>query len=299
MSFTAPKTIPSRALTVRSKLADYAALSKMRLTLLVVVSSVFGYLIGAEVVNWIEVLVLSTAGFMVTASSNAFNEIIEKDLDKLMNRTKGRPLADERMSLAEAYGFAAICGVAGVVMLWTLLNPLSGVLGLLALFSYVFVYTPLKRISPICVFVGAFPGAIPPMLGWVAATGTFGLEAGILFAVQFVWQFPHFWAIAWVADEDYRKAGFKMLPSREGKGALTAFLVLFYTLLLIPVSLLPVMFNLTGFLSAAVLIVIGVLFAVPAVKLFKTHNDKAARQVMFGSFLYLPLMLLIWWIDKI
>jgi protoheme IX farnesyltransferase len=299
MSFIAPKTLPSISVLIRSKVADYAALSKLRLAFLVVVSSVFGYLIAAPTIDWVTVLLLSVAGFLVTASSNAFNEIIEKDLDKLMDRTKNRPLAAERMSLTEAYGFAILSGSIGIVMLWTLLNPLSGVLGLLALFSYVFVYTPLKRISPICVFVGAFPGAIPPMLGWVAATGSFGLEAGLLFAVQFIWQFPHFWAIAWVSDADYRKAGFKMLPSKEGKGAFTAFLILFYTLLLIPVSLLPVMFKLTGLWSAAVLITIGVLFALPAVKLFRTHEDKAAKQVMFGSFLYLPLMLLIWWIDKI
>ena len=172
-------------------------------------------------------------------------------------------------------------------------------LGLLALFSYVFVYTPLKRISPICVFVGAFPGAIPPMLGWVAATGHFGLEAGILFAIQFVWQFPHFWAIAWIADKDYKKAGFKMLPTKAGKDRFTAFLVLMYTLLLIPISLLPVMFNLAGPIALTILLFAGILFTIPAVSLFRNLSDKAAKQVMFGSFIYLPLMLIALLIDKL
>lgn len=299
MSFVAAKNIPFFTTLIRSKTADYSAFSKLRLTVLVVFSALFGYLIGAETISWFEILALCTGGFLVTAASNGANQIIEREYDKLMERTMNRPLVTGQMSVREAYAFVVISGLAGVLILWLALNPLSGILGFMAFFSYVFLYTPMKRISPVSVLIGAFPGAIPPMLGWVAANGYFHLEAGILFAIQFIWQFPHFWAIAWVADKDYRKAGFRMLPSRAGKDRFTAFLVLIYTLILLPVSMLPVMFHFAGMGAALFLLILGVLFLLPAIRLFRTLSEGAARQVMFGSFIYLPLMLIALLIDKL
>jgi len=202
----------------------YAEFFKLRLSMLVVFSAVLGFFIAAgSDFSWSLLLFLVVGGFLVTGSSNGFNQIIEKDLDILMERTKGRPLPTGRMNALEGYIVASISGAAGIAILWYGLNPLSGILGALALFIYVMLYTPMKRISPFAVFVGAFPGAIPPMLGWVAFNGSFGLEAGILFAIQFIWQFPHFWAIAWKADEDYSRAGFKLLPSAGGKKSNVSF----------------------------------------------------------------------------
>jgi len=198
------------------KIADYAAFFKMRLTSLVVFSAIFGYLIAAESVDWMSLIFLVLGGVLITGASNGFNQIIEKDLDKLMSRTNKRPLVTGRMSVIEAYWVASTAAFLGITILWFMLNPLSGVLGALALFLYVAVYTPLKQITPWAVFAGAFPGAIPPMLGYVAYSNSFGLEAGLLFALQFMWQFPHFWAIAWKADKDYAKAGFRLLPSKGG-----------------------------------------------------------------------------------
>lgn len=299
MSYTAEERLEDKRPLVIARLAEYAALGKLRLSSLVVFSAVIGYLIGASSVIWLEILALMIGGFLVTISSNSFNQIIEKDLDKLMNRTKNRPLPQQRISVNEAKWVAVITGVLGVGVLWFLLNPLSGILAVLSLFLYVMIYTPMKRIHPIAVFVGAFPGAIPPMLGWVAATGHFGLEAGLLFAVQFMWQFPHFWAIAWKADDDYRKAGFRLLPSKGGKDRTSAFLILVYSLFTIPVSLLPVLFNFSGMIAAVVLVLAGTVVVVPAVKLFREGSMKAATQVMFASFIYLPVALIVLWMDKI
>jgi len=298
MSFVADKSTSLTLPSIKSKFADYAAFVKLRLNMVVVFSAVFGYLIGSVNVAMFELIPLILGGFLITASSNGANEIIERSYDSLMNRTKNRPLAADRMSLTEAYIIVSLSGAAGLLILWHFLNPLCGILGFLAFFLYVFVYTPMKRISPVSVLIGAFPGAIPPMLGWVAATGTFGLEAGILFAIQFVWQFPHFWSIAWVSHEDYQRAGFRMLPSRNGKDRATGFLILFYTLVLIPVSLLPVMFGFTGWIAGLFLVLIGVLFMLPAIKLYTRQKDKFAKQVMFASFLYLPVRLIILFIDK-
>ncbi|HCQ29426.1 MAG TPA: protoheme IX farnesyltransferase, partial [Flavobacteriales bacterium] len=193
MSFTSEKVISDKSFFAK-KIAVYAAFTKMRLASLVVLSAVLGYLIGADNYQLNDILVLSLGGFLVTGSSNAFNQIMEKDLDALMNRTKNRPLPTNRLNLIEGYWFASIIGLAGILLLWFYFGALAGILATLALGMYVLIYTPLKRISPIAVFAGAFPGAIPPMLGWVAATGHFGLEAGLLFLTQFFWQFPHFWA---------------------------------------------------------------------------------------------------------
>ncbi len=283
---------------MRVKLGAYAAFTKLRLTSLVVISSIIGYGIGAVNFLWVDVFWLSLSGILVTGASNGFNQVIERDVDALMKRTGNRPLPQGTMSVIESLLLATAMGVAGLVMLYFMFNQLAAVLGALALFSYVLLYTPLKRYSAIAVFVGAFPGAIPPMLGYVAATADFDLYAGLLFATQFMWQFPHFWAIAWVSHEDYKKAGYHLLPSK-GKDGQSAFLTLLYTLFLIPVSLLPWAFDLIGPVAAVALALAGIAFAIPSFKLLRTKSDKAARSVMFASFFYLPIAQLILLLDKI
>jgi protoheme IX farnesyltransferase len=281
--------------TSSGKLADYAQFIKLRLSSLVVFSAAISFIIGSTgpaPLNWHKLIWLVIGGFLVTGSSNGFNQVIEKDLDKLMKRTQNRPLPQDRMSIAEALILASLMGISGISILWIFMNPLSGILGFLALFLYTVVYTPLKRKTPFAVFVGAFPGAIPPMLGYVAASTTGGeltLQAIVLFAVQFIWQFPHFWAIAWVVDDDYKKAGFRMLPSGERDKA-TAFQVLVYTLFLLPISLFPVFFRMSGPISAVIILAAGIVFFLQAYKLFKECTIKAAQQLMFGSFFYLPVV---------
>lgn len=275
----------------QGKLRDYAMFMKFRLASLVVISAAIAFAAASKELDWAKMGWLVLGGFLVTGASNGFNQIIERDLDKLMGRTQNRPLPQERMSVAEALVLASITGIAGVIILWVFMNPLSGLLGLLALILYTVVYTPLKRITPFAVFVGAFPGAIPPLLGCVAATSGFGsvpLIGWILFAGQFIWQFPHFWAIAWVLDEDYKKAGFRMLPSPGGRDKSSAFQVLVYTLFLYPISLMPVMFHFSGMVSSLVISFCSIYFLYQAYILYKECTVEAARKLMFGSFFYLP-----------
>ena len=266
-------------------------LMKFRLASLVVFSAAIGYVAACEHVNWAHMGWLVLGGFLVTGSSNAFNQILERDIDKLMTRTENRPLPQERMSLNEAILIATISGITGISILWVFMNPLSGILGLLALLLYTAVYTPLKRITPFAVFVGAFPGAIPPLLGCVAATDGFGnipFIGWVMFVGQFMWQFPHFWAIAWVLDDDYKKAGFRMLPSPAGRDKSSAFQVLVYTLFLYPISLLPVMFHFSGLVSSIIISFCSIYFLFQAYTLYKDCTVEAARKLMFGSFFYLP-----------
>ncbi len=284
---------------LRAKLKDYAIFFKMRLTSLVAFSSTFGYLIAAENFVWADFIVLTIGGLLITGAANGFNQIIERDLDKVMDRTKKRPLVTGRMSINEAYLVAGISSTTGILLLWFVINPLAALLGALGLFLYVAVYTPMKQISPWAVFAGAFPGAIPPMLGYVAYTGSFGLEAGLLFAVQFVWQFPHFWAIAWRSHEDYNKAGFWLLPSRGGKDLTSAFMILLYSLFLVLVSTLPVIFGLVGTIGMIGFLLSGWIIVKPSIKLFKERTDKMATKVMFASFIYIPIVLIAWYIDKL
>lgn len=293
---TAEMTLKS---LVKSKVASFAAFTKFRLTVLVVISSVIGYAIGATAFSWMEVFWLSLSGYFLSGASNGFNQIIERDIDALMKRTRNRPLPTGKMSVVEALITATVLSLASLVILYLVFNPLAAALGALAQFMYVLIYTPMKRHSSWAVFAGAFPGAIPPMLGYVAATGVFDLYAGLLFAVQFVWQFPHFWAIAWVADEDYKKAGYRLLPSQGGKDARSAFLTLLYTLFLIPVALLPWAFNLMGDTAGWLSAVAGILFSIPAVKLYLNRSDKLAKRVMFASFFYLPVIQMIYLFAKI
>jgi len=286
---TAPK--PSVAMT---KVADYSQFIKLRLASLVVLSAAISFVIGSEgAIDWIKMGWLVLGGFLVTGSSNGFNQIIERNLDKLMSRTQNRPLPQERMTINESFAVASITGIIGVAILFIFMNPMSGILGALALVLYTAVYTPLKRITPFAVFVGAFPGAIPPLLGHVATTSGFGtieFEAWILFAVQFMWQFPHFWAIAWVLEEDYKKAGFRMLPSLGGRDKSSAFQILVYTLFLLPISVLPVFFGMSGSISGIIILICGIYFLYQAYVLYRDCSVEAARKLMFGSFLYLPVV---------
>jgi protoheme IX farnesyltransferase len=291
-----------KPITITSKLRDYGQFIKLRLASLVVLSAAIGFVVGSHGgVDFAKMWLLVVGGFLVTGSSNGFNQIMERNLDKLMDRTQNRPLPQERMSLHESILIASLTGILGVTILWIFMNPLSGILGLLALILYTAVYTPLKRVTPFAVFIGAFPGAIPPLLGCVAATSGFGeikLDAWVMFAVQFMWQFPHFWAIAWVLDEDYKKAGFHMLPSLGGRDKSSAFQVLVYTLFLLPISLLPVLFGMSGTFSIVIIATCGVFFSYQAYNLYKQCTVEAARKLMFGSFIYLPVVQLAVMIGK-
>jgi protoheme IX farnesyltransferase len=282
---------------------DLAVFFKIRLTLIVVLSSVLGFFMGTSSVHWGQLTALIVGGILLTGASNGFNQVWERDLDRLMTRTMNRPLPTGRMSVTEGLIVAALSGLSGILILWLFLNPLSGILGAIALFFYVFLYTPMKQRSGLAVFIGAFPGAIPPMLGYVAATGSFGIEPGMLFATQFMWQFPHFWAIAWVVDDDYRKAGYKLLPFEGGRTKQSAFQILLYTLFLIPASLLPWAFPadgpMIGNLALAVVLSSGIAFAWLALKLYRSCSIKDAKTLMFASFIYLPIVQLFYVIDKL
>jgi protoheme IX farnesyltransferase len=286
----------SIAVSFKAKMTDYAQLTKMRLASLVVFSALTGYFFAVDFssASFIHLFYLVVGGFLVTGSSNAFNQIIERDLDKMMKRTQDRPIPDGRMEASEAFFVASLIGILGILILWFGLNPLSGLLGTLALFLYVAVYTPLKRVGPIAVFAGAFPGAIPPMLGYVAATNDFGLIPGVLFATQFIWQFPHFWAIAWKADTDYTKAGFKLMPTASGKSQASALIILVYTIFLIPISLFPVIFTSGNITLMAVITAVGLGFTWYAIQLYTQRNDQAALKLMFASFVYLPIIQLLY-----
>lgn len=284
-----------------SKIRDYATFMKFRLASLVVFSAAIGFVAASNKVDWVQMGWLLLGGFLVTGSSNGFNQIIERNIDKLMTRTQNRPLPQDRMSVSEAFILASLSGMIGIGILWHFMNPLSGILGALALVLYTAVYTPLKRVTPFAVFVGAFPGAIPPLLGCVAATSGFGeipLIGWILFVGQFIWQFPHFWAIAWVLDDDYKKAGIRMLPSLGGRNKSSAFQILVYTLFLYPISLMPVMFHFSGTISALVISFCSIYFLFQAYTLYKECTIEAARKLMFGSFFYLPAIQLAVMIGK-
>ncbi|MCF8256100.1 MAG: heme o synthase [Flavobacteriales bacterium] len=275
---------------------------KLRLATLVVVSAGICYGIATDNFEWGIFAALIVGGTLLTGAANGFNEVIERDLDALMDRTKMRPLPTGRMTLLEALVVAVTTGAMGIAILWQLINPMCGILGLIALVSYALVYTPLKRITPFTVFVGAIPGAIPPMLGCVAATEGFGEVthlAWLMFAVQFIWQFPHFWAIAWRMHDDYLRAGFKMLPSTGGRDRASAFQIVVYTLGLIPISLLPIFFGFVGNIAAVVAVLAGGIFAKQAIDLYRSLSLDDAKKLMFGSFFYLPVVQLAYLFDKI
>ena len=283
-------------------LKDLAVLFKLRLGTFVVLSAVLGWFMGTDSIGLIPFLELTIGGYLLTGASNGFNQILEKEADAKMGRTAGRPLPTGRMSVRAAASWSTLAGLLGLAALFHL-GTRAGLLGLLAIASYVLAYTPLKSRTGFSVLVGAIPGAIPPMLGYVAATHQFGIEPGTLFAVQFMWQFPHFWAIAWVAHDDYLKAGYKMLPFKEGRSAASARQILLYTMLCIPASLLPWALpgdaTMVGNIALVVAILAGLGFLVPAVKLWRSLDVKDARQLMFASFLYLPIVQVTYVLDKL
>ena len=281
---------------------DIAALFKVRLGFFVVMSAILGWFMAVETLDLKSFLLLTIGGYLLTGASNGLNQVIEKRVDGLMERTAERPLPAGRMEPWQAILYSVLAGIIGLGCLFTL-NPLSGWLGVAALVSYAFIYTPLKSRSTLSVFVGAFPGALPPMIGYVAATGDFGIEPGTLFAVQFMWQFPHFWAIAWLAHDDYQKAGYHMLPFRAGRTQESAWQILMYTAFCIPASLLPWALPtgspMVGNIALSVAILCGIGFMIPAVKLYRTLDRKHARQLMFASFAYLPVVQIAYVLDKI
>jgi protoheme IX farnesyltransferase len=283
-----------------SFIKDFLALTKVRLSVSVVFSSIVGYLLGADQVDIRVLLMLLLGGYFMVGASNAYNQIVEKDLDALMKRTQNRPLPSGRMSVNQAFLIAVLFTIAGLSILY-FINPKTAMFGAISIFMYVSLYTPLKTKTSLSVFVGAFPGAIPFMLGWVAATGNFGIEAGTLFIVQFFWQFPHFWAIGWFLFSDYEKAGFKMLPSGK-QDKKTAFQTLLYTLWTVLASLIPVL-GITGKLSispvaAGIVFIIGLWFLKSAYTLYKEMEQRAARQLILVSVVYLTLIQIVYVLDK-
>lgn len=294
----------SNTLSVKSIYTDFKAITKAGLAISVVFSSIAGFLLGVpdfQSLHWVILLKLAIGGYCMVGASNAYNQVIEKDLDALMDRTKNRPVASGRMKPNVALVVASVLTVVGIVLLYSI-NPKSAMFGAISIFLYTSIYTPLKTVTSLSVFVGAFPGAIPFMLGWVAATGDFGIEAGTLFLIQFFWQFPHFWAIGWFLYEDYEKAGFFMLPTgKKDRG--TALQIILYTIWLIVASLLPCL-GYTGQLfitpvAAVLVFLLGLWMLFYAVRLYKLRTAKAARTLMLVSVSYITLLQLIYIFDKI
>tara|TARA_Y100000815_G_scaffold275218_1_gene312181 strand:- start:20330 stop:21199 length:870 start_codon:yes stop_codon:yes gene_type:complete len=279
---------------------NFLEITKMRLSVSVVFSSLAGYLLGAETVSLKTLLLLSLGGYCMVGASNVFNQIIEKDLDALMNRTKDRPLPSGRISVKWAFVLGSMLTLLGIFILYTI-NPKTAMFGAISIFMYVSLYTPLKTKTPLSVFVGAFPGAIPFMLGWVAATNDFGIEPGTLFMIQFFWQFPHFWAIGWFLYEDYKRAAFFMLPTgKRDKG--TAVQIVLYSVWTLLASLIPA-FHVTGSLklslvSAFLIFGLGIWLIYYAVRLYRLKTEKAARQLMLVSVSYITLLQIIYVLDK-
>ncbi|WP_207759814.1 heme o synthase [Flavobacterium cyanobacteriorum] len=292
-----------KTISARSLFADFTAITKARLAISVVFSSAAGYLLGVSDVytfSWLTFILLIIGGYCMVGASNVFNQIIEKDLDAKMDRTKNRPVPSGKMSPKTAFWLGAVLTVAGIAILYSI-NPKTAMFGAISIFLYTSVYTPLKTITPLAVFVGAFPGAIPFMLGWVAATNDFGIEAGTLFLIQFFWQFPHFWAIGWFLFDDYKKAGFFMLPTGK-KDKKTALQTILYTIWLILASLLPA----TGYtgqlhlswVSAIAVLLLGLWMLVYAVRLYKYMDAASAKKLMLVSVTYISLLQVIYVIDK-
>lgn len=293
-------SITENTSSIKSTITDVKQLVKVGLSLSVVFSSVAGYLLAVETVNYTTLTLLAFGGFLMVGASNAFNQIIEIDTDALMQRTKSRPLPTGRMSVNLALTIAILFAVIGLGILYYI-NAKSALFGAISIFLYTSAYTPLKSVTPLTVFVGAIPGAIPFMLGWVAATNQFGIEAGILFMIQFFWQFPHFWSIGWLQDEEYKKAGFNMLPMNT-KDTSAVKQIIFYTVIMIVVSIAPVL-KVTGTFyiypaTAIIVALLGCLMLFYAVQLHKTLQNTEARKLMLASVLYITLVQIIYVIDK-
>lgn len=287
-------------LLAASRLRDYVQLMKPNLSTMVVFSSVVGYLLAPDIhFAWKEVLLLFAGGMLVTGGANTINQILERYSDRHMKRTRLRPMPDGRMNAPEAWFFAGLTGLVGSVLLGYFFNPFAGILSFISLLLYAFAYTPMKSRHPIAVLIGAIPGALPPLIGWVAATGSLGIGGWILFLIQFFWQFPHFWAIAWVGFEDYEKAGIRLLPSKEGKTPYTGLQCMFYSLMLIPLAIMPRIVHLSGNIGMWISIAAGLLYFMASVVFYLKNDHKSAMRVMFSSFIYLPVVLLALLFDKL
>ena len=280
---------------IMTKPKAFVSLMKLRLSSLVVLSAFFGFLMAKGDLNSLSMYSLLLGGLLITGSSNGFNQVLEIKTDTLMSRTKSRPLPVQIISKIEAIIFCAIIGALGLFLLYTI-NYKSMLLGLFSMIVYVLIYTPLKQKSAIAVFVGAIPGSIPPLLGYVAVSNDFGLEPGVLFMLQFFWQFPHFWALAWKLDEDYQKAGFRLLPSIE-KNKKSAFQIMLYSAFLIPSSMLPWAAEMTGSTSMIIGICLSLIMYTPAIRLYFTLDDKYANKIMYYSFAYLPILFTVYCFD--
>jgi heme o synthase len=293
----------SASLGLASKVKDYFQLIKFTLSFLVVFSTVVSYLLVPGVkFNLLSVLLLFAGGLLITGSANTINQVAEKNTDALMKRTAGRPVASGRMSAGEATAFAIISGALGVFIMWWWFNMESALIGLFSLFLYGFVYTPLKKINSVAVLVGAFPGALPCLIGWVAGFGhdtPIAWTGGwVLFAVQFLWQFPHFWAIAWVAHQDYSKAGFKLLPSDKGPTKFTALQTIIYSAVMVPVGMLPMLTGISGITSMWIVLGCNLWMVYASIKLYIKMDVASARKVMFSSYFYLAIVFLALLADK-
>ena len=274
-------------------------ITKFRLSLLVALSSVFGFFISSSKVDINEVFILLVGGYLISSSSVINNQILEKDLDKMMNRTNKRPIPTGRISVYKSVIMSIFSMIIGLFLISIYLNIYAALLSFISLILYSFVYTPMKKFGPIAVFIGAIPGALPPLIGWVASTGQITLEAIIIFSIQFIWQFPHFWAIAWMYDDDYKKVGFKLLPNNGEKNLKTAVNIMIYTLFLIPLGLLPTIFGITGIISGTVAVFLAIIFLAQTFKLINDYSRESAVKVMFSSFIYLPIVQISYVLDKI
>lgn len=291
----------SSSFTLASKVRDYMLLIKFSLSFMVVFSAVVSYLLAPKIVayDWGMIILLFMGGLLITGSANAVNQVVEKDTDAMMNRTAKRPVASGRMSTGEGWMFAIIAGLAGVFILWYFFNGISAIIASFSWFVYAFMYTPLKKVSAVSVLVGAVPGALPCLIGWAAGQDELTAGGWVLFAIQFFWQFPHFWAIAWIAHKDYTRAGFKLMPSVEGPSKYSAIQSVIYSLILVPVGTLPYLVGMSGIISFWIVLVANLWMVWLCVRLYQRMEVKAARGVMFGSYIYLPVVLLALLADKL
>lgn len=285
---------------VRSKITDYAELIKFKLSATVVFSAAIAYVLASDLqFSFMGLLMITLGGMLITGAANTLNEIIEKDYDRQMKRTANRPLPAGRMSVAEAILAAGLFGVSGLLILAIYFNQLAAILGAISLLSYAFIYTPLKRFTNFAVMVGAIPGALPIVIGWVAFTGHLSPIVYVLFAIQFMWQFPHFWAIAWLAHDDYKKAGYHLLPSADGQSRSSAVQILIYSVFLLPVSLIPFFIGFMGMPYAIIAAISGGAIIYYAFKLYYLCDKTAAKHLMLAALLYLPVLFAGMLIDKI
>jgi protoheme IX farnesyltransferase len=292
----------STSLALASVVKDYFQLIKFTLSFLVVFSTVISYLLATDYRNVSHVLLLFLAGMLITGSANTINQILEKDTDALMKRTAGRPVASGRMSANHATVFAIITGVAGLLIMLQTFNWQSSLIGLLSLFIYGFIYTPLKKVNSVAVLVGGLPGALPCLIGWAAAFYDSPIEwtgGWVIFAIQFIWQFPHFWAIAWVAHKDYSTAGFKLLPSDKGPTKFTAIQTIMYSTLMLPIGVLPYYYNISGITSLWILMACNIAMIALSIRLYIKMDVASAKRVMFSSYFYLAIVFIALLADKV